>query len=74
MNERRPQSSAGRMKNEPENRIMRVGLFIPCYVDQFYPQVGNAGTAAGKSAMGNRGTPAGEIRDKIYDADKKAGQ
>jgi hypothetical protein len=21
---------------------MRVGLFIPCYVDQFYPQVGIA--------------------------------
>src|ERR1700743_1282144 len=22
--------------------IMRVGLFIPCYIDQFYPQVGVA--------------------------------
>jgi pSer/pThr/pTyr-binding forkhead associated (FHA) protein len=21
---------------------MRVGLFIPCYIDQFYPQVGMA--------------------------------
>jgi L-lactate dehydrogenase complex protein LldE len=24
------------------NRMMRVGLFIPCYIDQFYPQVGLA--------------------------------
>jgi L-lactate dehydrogenase complex protein LldE len=24
------------------NRRMRVGLFIPCYIDQFYPQVGMA--------------------------------
>jgi L-lactate dehydrogenase complex protein LldE len=24
------------------NRTMRVGLFIPCYIDQFYPQVGLA--------------------------------
>ena len=21
---------------------MRIGLFIPCYIDQFYPQVGQA--------------------------------
>ncbi|HEY2253143.1 MAG TPA: heterodisulfide reductase-related iron-sulfur binding cluster, partial [Planctomycetaceae bacterium] len=21
---------------------MRIGLFIPCYIDQFYPQVGMA--------------------------------
>lgn len=26
----------------PYNQAMRVGLFIPCYVDQFYPQVGLA--------------------------------
>jgi L-lactate dehydrogenase complex protein LldE len=24
------------------NRTMRIGLFIPCYIDQFYPQVGLA--------------------------------
>src|SRR5262249_50719946 len=24
------------------NQAMRVGLFIPCYIDQFYPQVGLA--------------------------------
>ncbi|HVT26518.1 MAG TPA: (Fe-S)-binding protein [Lacipirellulaceae bacterium] len=24
------------------NRLMRIGLFIPCYIDQFYPHVGLA--------------------------------
>lgn len=28
--------------NKPNDENMRVGLFIPCYVNQFYPQVGIA--------------------------------
>ena len=34
---------AGRSERSPhETRPVRVGLFIPCYVDQFYPHVGAA--------------------------------
>jgi L-lactate dehydrogenase complex protein LldE len=34
-----------RTVKEPNKNTMKVGLFIPCYVDQFYPQTGLATVA-----------------------------
>jgi Fe-S oxidoreductase len=37
-----PQAAPPPGERAPEEELMKVGLFIPCYIDAFFPEVGVA--------------------------------